>query len=74
MEHVQGRNKPGRQPSSCQGFLSNPSSARGKLPVLTSLLSWPKVPLWLLSLAAGLNHVTVDEAPLASGGGGSFAA
>lgn len=74
VEHVQGRNKPGRQPSSCRGFLSNPSSARGKLLVLTSLLSWPKVPLWLLSLAAGLNHVTVDEAPLASGGGGSFAA
>lgn len=74
VEHAQGRNKPGRQPSSCQGFLSNPSSTHEKLSILTSLLSWPQVPLWLLSLASGLNHVIVDEGPLAPGPGGSFAA
>lgn len=51
--------------------LSKPSSSHGKLPVLTSLLSWPEVPWWLLSLAAGLGHVAVDEAPLASGAGDS---
>lgn len=67
MGYVQGINKPGRQPSSCQDFLSNPSSTPRKLPILTSLLSWPQVTLWLLSLAARLNYVAVHEVPFALG-------
>lgn len=55
-------------------FSPTPPAPHEKLPILTSLLSWAQVPLWLLSLASGLKHVVVDEAPLAPGAGGSFAA